>query len=230
MTRRLTQEEGIFAGGSSGMAVNGAVKFARENKLGKGKKLLVILPDGGNKYVSKIFNDDWMRENGFLDDEPGIGTVANILHLKGKRKIVTTTASAKVKDVISTLKELGISQLPVVEKGKLLGIVGEVDLLRHLVSGPRTASSTIESLIESDYATVTPDTKIELLQGVLADAKSAIVMERDTVVGIVTKIDLIEYLAKKTTESIPPASGRSARSGGEPKKKKKANGARERRA
>jgi cystathionine beta-synthase len=158
-----------------------------------------------------------MRENGFLDEEGGIGTVADLLHLKGKRKIVTTTSSAKVKDVIGTLKQLGISQLPVVEKGKLLGIVGEVDLLRHLVSGPRSAASTIDSLIESDYATVTPDTKIELLQGVLADAKSAIVMERDTVVGIVTKIDLIEYLAKKTTESIPPPPA---------KKKKKSNDAR----
>ena len=196
------------------------------------RSILVFLADAGQKYVSKIFNDDWMRENGFLDDEPGIGTVADLLHMKGKRKIVTTTSSAKVRDVIGTLKQLGISQLPVVEKGKLLGIVGEVDLLRHLVGGPRSAASTIESLIESDYATVTPDTKIELLQGVLADAKSAIVMERDTVVGIVTKIDLIEYLSKKTTESIPPPPAAKSDRAPAPKKKskKKANGARERRA
>src|SRR5205085_11574908 len=105
------------------------------------------------------------------------------------------------------------------------------DLLRHLVGGPRSAASTIEALIESDYATVTPDTKIELLQGVLADAKSAIVMEHDTVVGIVTKIDLIEYLAKKTTESIPPPALKADRAPSAKKKpKKKANGARERRA
>jgi cystathionine beta-synthase len=215
MTRDMTRLEGLFVGGSGGAAVAGAIKWARKKK--GPLKILVFLCDAGQKYVSKIFNDDWMRENGFLDEEGGIGTVADLLHLKGKRKIVTTTSSAKVKDVIGTLKQLGISQLPVVEKGKLLGIVGEVDLLRHLVSGPRSAASTIDSLIESDYATVTPDTKIELLQGVLADAKSAIVMERDTVVGIVTKIDLIEYLAKKTTESIPPPPA---------KKKKKSNDAR----
>ena len=158
-----------------------------------------------------------MRENGFLDEEPGLGVVADVLQMRGKRKIVTTTPQAKVKDVIATLKELGISQLPVVEKGKLRGVVGEIDLLRHLVSGGQKAStSTIASLVESDYATVTPDTKIELLQGVLADARAAIVMDRDAVVGIVTKIDLIEYLSKKSAEalSVPkPKAVKAARNG-----------------
>lgn len=201
MTRALTREEGLFVGGSGGAAVAGAVKWAMRRK--GPLKILVFLADSGNKYVSKIFNDDWMRENGFLDEEPGIGTVADILQLRKKRKPVTTTSNAKVKDVISTLKELGISQLPVVDKGKLKGIITEVDLLRHMVSGQKSQSSSIASLLESDYATVTPDTKIELLQGVLADARAAIVMEGESVVGIVTKIDLIEYLAKKNAE--PPA-------------------------
>ena len=203
MTRDMTRLEGLFVGGSGGAAVAGAVKWAKQQK--GPCKILVFLADAGQKYVSKIFNDDWMRENGFLDEEPGLGTVADILHMRGKRKTVTTTATAKVKDVIATLKHLGISQLPVVEKGKLRGVVGEVDLLRHLVSGNRGPNSTIAELIESDYATVTPDTKLELLQGVLADARAAIVMERDTVVGIVTNIDLIEYLAKKNVESLAVA-------------------------
>jgi cystathionine beta-synthase len=177
--------------------------------------------------VSKIFNDDWMRENGFLDDTPGIGVVGDILHMRNKRKIVTTTSSAKVKDVIMTLKQLGISQLPVVDKGKLKGIISEVDLLRHMVSGPKTAMSTIAPLLESDYATVTPDTKIELLQNVLADARAAIVTEDEAVVGIVTKIDLIEYLAKKSTETVSIKKTHKT-----PKQKpstRSVNGARERR-
>ncbi|MBS2018254.1 MAG: pyridoxal-phosphate dependent enzyme [Deltaproteobacteria bacterium] len=200
MTRDMTRLEGLFVGGSGGAAVAGAIKWAKQQK--GPCKILVFLADAGGKYVSKIFNDDWMRENGFLDEEPGLGTVADILQIRGKRKIVTTNPQAKVKDVIATLKHLGISQLPVVEKGKLRGVVGEVDLLRHLVTGNRGPSSTIAELVESDYATVTPDTKIELLQGVLADAKSAIVLDRDAVVGIVTKIDLIEYLAKKNAEAL----------------------------
>ena len=201
MTRDMTRLEGLFVGGSGGAAVAGAIKWAKTKK--GPLKLLVFLCDAGQKYVSKIFNDDWMRENGFLDEEPGLGVVGDVLQMRGKRKIVTTPPTAKVKDVIATLKQLGISQLPVVEKGKLRGVIGEIDLLRHLVSGGQKASgSTIAALVESDYATVTPDTKIELLQGVLADARAAIVMDSESVVGILTKIDLIEYLSKKSAEAI----------------------------
>jgi cystathionine beta-synthase len=113
----------------------------------------------------------------------------------------------------------------VVEKGKLRGVIGEIDLLRHLVSGGQKASgSTIAALVESDYATVTPDTKIELLQGVLADARAAIVMDSESVVGILTKIDLIEYLSKKSAEAIalPKLKPKPAKA----KKKTAKNGAR----
>ncbi len=113
--------------------------------------------------------------------------------------MVTADAGARVRDVIDTMKRHGISQLPVLEQGKLRGMVQEVDLLRHLVKGSGTLDSSIADLIESDYATVTPSTKVELLKGVLNDAKIAIVLERDSVVGVVTKIDLIDYLAEKAT-------------------------------
>jgi cystathionine beta-synthase len=85
-----------------------------------------------------------------------------------------------------------------VEDGsKLRGIVHEVDMLRHLVTGHGTLDSSISSLVESDYATVTPSTKIELLKGVLSDAKLAIVLDHESVTGVITKIDLIDYLAQK---------------------------------
>src|SRR6185295_20077924 len=101
MTRDLTRLEGLFVGGSGGAAVAGALKWAREH--GKaGQKVLVFLCDGGNKYVSKIFNDDWMRENGFLDEQPGLGTVRDLLAGK-PANIVTASPSEKVRDVISTL-------------------------------------------------------------------------------------------------------------------------------
>ncbi len=194
MTRDLVRLEGLYVGGSSGAAVAGAIKYAQMT--GKKQNILVLLPDSAQKYLSKIFNDDWMRENGFLDEQPGLGTVRDLL-LGKAGAIVSANPSDRVRDVIATLKSLGISQLPVIESGKLKGIVAEVDLLRHLVSGAGTLDSPIASLIESDYATVTPETKIELLQQVLADAKMAIVTERDGVVGIITKIDLIDFLAKR---------------------------------
>ena len=203
MTRDLTRLEGLFVGGSGGAAVAGAIKYAQARK--KKEKILVFLCDAGQKYVSKIFNDDRMRENGFMDDQPGLGTVRDILAAAPKREIVTAPTSAKVRDVIDTLKRLNISQLPIVENGKLKGLVGEVDLLRHLVSGRGSLESSVADLVEGDYATVTPETKIELLQGVLSDAKAAIVQDRDELVGIVTKIDVIDFLSKHpASDSQPP--------------------------
>jgi cystathionine beta-synthase len=119
---------------------------------------------------------------------------------------VTASPASKVRDVIAKMKQMSISQLPVVEKGKLRGIVAEVDLLRHLVNGMKTLDSPIGDLAEGDYATVTMDTKIELVQSALADAKVAIVTDREEVKGIVTKIDLIDFLAKHGG----PAAGQSA--------------------
>lgn len=194
MTRDLLHREGIFVGGSAGAAVIGAIKYAKMT--GKKENILVLLPDSAQKYLSKIFNDDWMRENGFLDEEPSLGTVRDLLARK-PASVVSAKPSDKVRDVVSSLKSHGISQLPVIDNGKLRGVVAEVDLLRHLVSGEGTLESPIESLIEGDYATVTPDTKIELVQGLLNDAKVALVTEKDQVVGIVTKIDLIDFLAER---------------------------------
>jgi cystathionine beta-synthase len=198
MTRDLVRLEGLFVGGSGGAAVAGAIKYAKQS--GKKENILVLMPDAASKYISKIFNDEWMRENGFLEEEKGgLGTVRELL-LGKSSQVVTTHMNATVRDVIDTLKSRGISQLPVVDgDGKLRGIVHEVDLLRHLVAAGGTLDSTIQNLVESDYATVTTSTKIELLKGVLGDAKLALVLEKDSVVGVITKIDLIDYLAQKAT-------------------------------
>jgi cystathionine beta-synthase len=215
MTRDLTRCEGLFVGGSGGAAVAGAVKYAhamvehgqamvQDNAGGqRPARIVVFLADGGHKYLSKIFNDDWMRENGFLEDSPGIGTVRDML--QGKRAPVIAHPHAKLREVIDQMTKLSISQLPVVDAGKMCGIVAEVDLLRALVSGGKTLESPIAEVVEDDYATVTPNTKIELLQGVLADAKVAIVEEGDEVVGIVTKIDLIDFLAKHSAQGASPS-------------------------
>src|SRR3954465_10685737 len=183
MTRDLVRLEGLFVGGSGGAAVAGAIKYARQS--GRKENILVLLPDAASKYISKIFNDDWMRENGFLEEEKGLGTVRDLLAGKASGNAVTAKADATVRQVIETMKKHGISQLPVLEGTKLRGMVHEVDLLRHLVQGGGTLESTIADLVESDYATVTPATKVELLKGVLSETKIAIVLEKDAVIGVI---------------------------------------------
>jgi cystathionine beta-synthase len=162
------------------------------------------LPDGAAKYLSKVFNDEWLRENGFLEGRPGLGVVGDLL---GRRERILFTADAgdRVRDVIAAMKENGISQMPVMQAGELIGIVTEVALLRYLASGEYTLSTSVGPLAEGDYATVTPQTRIELLQNLLVDARMAIVLDGKKLLAVITKIDLIEYLAKKHgSGSIPP--------------------------
>jgi cystathionine beta-synthase len=194
-TRDLVRLEGLYVGGSCGAAVAGALKYAAQTQ--KKENILVILPDSAGKYLSKIFNDDWMRENGFLENT-GLGVVADLLKMKSE-EIITAQPSDRVRDVIARMKAHGISQLPVVQDGKLVGAVAEVDLLRYLVSGEHSLDSAVGVLAESDYATVSPRTSIENLQGLLNDARMAIVTDGATIAGVVTKIDMIDFLARRAS-------------------------------
>lgn len=195
--RDLLRLEGLYVGGSAGAAVAGAIKYARQS--GAKKNILVVLPDSAAKYLSKIYNDEWMRENGFLDDEPGLGTVRDLLRNKGVDEVITARAEDRVRDVIARMKAHGISQLPIMKEGRLLGAVAEVDMLRYLVSGEHSLDSPVEPLVESDYATVSLETRIENVQGLLNDARMAIALDEGKIVGIVTKIDLIDYLARRAS-------------------------------
>jgi cystathionine beta-synthase len=196
MTRDLVRMEGLFVGGSCGAAVAGAIKYAKAS--GRKENILVMLADGASKYISKIFNDDWMRENGFLDDEsPGLGTVKDLLtHKGGPAKVETATSKDSILTVVNKLKTFGISQLPVVDDDRLRGLIHESDLLKALVSG-KTQDTPIAEMIESDYATVTLATKVELLKNVMNDAKIVLVMDGANIVGLISKIDLIDFLAQR---------------------------------
>ena len=175
----------------------GAIKYAEMSK--RKENILVLLPDGAQKYLSKIFDDKWMRENGFLDEPDPLGTVAELLRAKKQRPLVRTQLGEKVRDVIGLMRDNGVSQMPVMDKGgqRLAGIVAEVDLLKHLVEGEGGLDALIDALVESDYATVTPATRVHLLRNIFNDAAIVVVEERDTIVGVITKIDLIEFLAER---------------------------------
>ena len=193
-TRELVRREGVYCGGSGGAAVAGAIKYAE--MVGKKMNIVVLLPDSAQKYLSKIFDDNWMRQNGFLDPDP-IGTVAQLLAAKGPGSVITADASDKVRDVITKMKAHGISQLPVLRSGKLAGIVAELDILRHMVDAGASADDAVEKLVEADFATVAPNTRIALVSDLFAQGGIVVVLDGDRIVGVVTKIDLIDYLAKR---------------------------------
>ncbi len=196
MTRELVRQEGLFCGGSCGAAVAGAIRYAEQ--LGNEKKnIVVLLPDSAQKYLSKIFDDTWMRSNGFLDEEDPLGTVRDLLGSKPKRLVVSAKKGDTLRNVIGLMKEHGISQVPVLDEGRLSGLVSELDLLNFLLANPGQMEGAVDELVEADYATVTSDTKVKLLKTIFNDAKLVCVLDRDDLVGVITKIDLIEYLASR---------------------------------
>ncbi len=194
MTRRLVREEGLFCGGSSGAVVAGAVKYLRGlPDAGSGLRVAVILPDSGSRYLSKIFSDDWMREHGFLEME--LGTVGDLVRAK-TIPLVTARRTDAVSDVIAKMKQYDVSQLPVLEEGRLVGMISEVDLLHYLLDGSRRPADPIQPIIDPAPPAVGPDSPIDTLADVFLSANAAVVVDHGAVVGIVTKIDVIDHLAK----------------------------------
>ena len=195
-TRQLVREEGIFCGGSCGAAVAGAIRYAEH--LSEPKNILVLLPDSAQKYLSKIFDDKWMTENGFLEEPDPLGQVADMLRGRADRPVIAIRRQDSIGQAIALLKNHGVSQLPVMDEGRLAGLVSELDLLNWLLAHPGQLDHTVSDLVEADYATVTQETKVKLLRTIFNDAKVVCVLEGDSLIGVITKIDLIDYLATRT--------------------------------
>jgi cystathionine beta-synthase len=196
--RRLAREEGLLAGGSSGAAVHVAVQVARE--LGKGKTVLVPLPDGGRAYISKLFSDEWMRDNGFPVGSGDQLAGATVKDLLGRRKneVISARKTDKVEAVVKKLKEHDISQMPVVDPdGRVIGMIHEYDLLQFLIEGKHRLTEVVEPLVQPLQGVVGPETPIGRLRNIFNDDHVAVVKEGDRVTGIVTKIDLIEFLGER---------------------------------
>ena len=195
MARRLTREEGIFAGGSSGGAVHVAAGLARE--LGRNSTIIVILPDSGAIYLSKFFNDDWMKDNGFFEPTSEEASVRDLMRGKS-HNLHTCTPDEQLGPVIVRLKREGISQMPVIGKnGDPVGMVHEIDLLGAIVDGKASRDDRVESLIKPLEGIIHPDASIEQLRQIFAQDNVAVVVTGGKVVGIITKIDLIDYLSRR---------------------------------
>ena len=194
--RRLAREEGIFAGGSSGTAVFGALQVAKE--LGPGKIVVVIICDSGDRYLSKCYDDDWMKDMGFLGPEQLLGTVREVLRFKGGG-VEFAQPDETLASVAKRMSELGISQMPVAGTGKggPLKMIHEVDLLQSLVDNQHTPMDTVEHAAAILEGQVGIDDSLSAVQSVFDEQNVAVVVEDGGVTGVISKIDVIEYLASR---------------------------------
>ena len=195
--RQLVRQEGIFAGGSSGSALAGAIKYCR--KLPVDRLPVVILPDSGSRYLSKFYDDKWMREFGFLSMEFGETALGDLLLAKMDRGLKTAALGDSIRKVVASMHQHSISQMPVVGKdGALAGLIEEVDLLNHILEKhEHNQDETIDSLVQNAGAVFPPETSLEEAMPSLTAGYAFIVVENSRPTGILTKIDVLDYVAGK---------------------------------
>ncbi|SFC13407.1 cystathionine beta-synthase [Streptomyces aidingensis] len=205
MTRRLAREEGLLVGGSCGMAVVAALEAARG--LGPDDVVVVLLPDGGRGYLSKIFNDEWMADYGFLEEgEPELRT-GDVLRRKagGMPEFVHMHPDETVGQAIDVLREYGVSQMPVVKPGaghpdvmaaEIVGSVVERDLLDALFARRATLDDALEQHLSAPLPQVGSGEPVADLMAALRTADAAIVLVEGRPRGVVSRQDLLSFLAQ----------------------------------
>ncbi|GER80730.1 MAG: pyridoxal-phosphate dependent enzyme [Anaerolineae bacterium CFX3] len=196
--RQLVRQEGIFAGGSSGSALAGAMKYCR--KLPADRLSVVVFPDSGSRYLSKFYDDKWMREFGFLSTELGEMTLGDILLAKPGKMLLTAALGDSIRRVVTVMRQHSISQMPVVgADGTLVGLIEEVDVLNHMLAGHAGHShdEPMDELVQNAGAVFPPETSLEQAMPSLAAGFALIVVEDSRPVGILTKIDVLDYVAGK---------------------------------
>ncbi len=200
MTRRLAREEGLLVGGSCGMAVVAALEVAR--RAGPDDVVVVLLPDGGRGYLSKIFNDSWMARYGFLDNSGAEPTVADALASKpgGLPELVHVHPTETVRDAIDYMREYGVSQLPVLKAeppvvtGEVAGSIAERDLLDALFTGQAHLHDTIERHMGDPLPMIGGGQPVSEAVGLLEKSDAALVLVDGKPKGVLTRQDLLSHL------------------------------------
>jgi cystathionine beta-synthase len=202
MTRRLAREEALLVGGSCGMATVAALAVAAE--AGPDDVVVVLLPDGGRGYLSKIFNDDWMADYGFLSTSVE-SSVGDVLTRKGAQlpTFVHVHPSEAVRQAIDILREYGVSQMPVVKEeppvmaAEVVGSVVERDLLDALFTGRATLSDSLEKHMSAPLPMIGAGEPVSAALKALEQADAAVVLDDGKPCGIVTRQDLLGFLSTR---------------------------------
>ncbi len=204
MARRAVREEGVLIGGSCGSALVGALEVAK--RVPEDKVIVVLLPDSGRSYLSKVFNDAWMHDQGFTERFPTHPRVKDLLHThdgKSRPPFITVRIDDPVSEAIDRLHAHGISQMPVVGSGSdsvIIGSLQERTLLDKIFKNPEIVSASVEQVMDAPLPTVTIDEEVENIFPLFSAVSPALIVEEDGLpVAIISRTDLLEFVARQRT-------------------------------
>jgi cystathionine beta-synthase len=190
-TRRLALEEGIFVGNSAGAAMKGLLQL--KEHFSPEDVVVVLFHDSGSRYVGKMFNDDWMRERGYLDDE--ITTAADLIKDHSDKPLVTVRTEELVSHAIDRLRKYKISQIPVVDISGFVGSVDETDLFRSYVEDKDIADKPIKDVMGRPYPIVKASTSLEEISKLIGKDNQAVLVDLgEGKYHIITKHDIISSI------------------------------------
>ena len=194
MARKLSREEGLFVGWSSGSAVHGALEYAREH-LKKDDIMVILLPDHGTRYLAKVYNDQWMKDHGFLETR-AFGTARDIIvQRNGKDSLITVNKSAKIAEAISVLNREGIDQIPVTDNGHFVGSISSATLLEKIIQDPQLQKKQVGEVMDKPMLFVAPDSTLDVLSSLLnKDNKAVLVRDSEEKVHIITQHDVLKAM------------------------------------
>ncbi len=191
MARRISKEEGIFVGYSSGSALQGIMQL--KNNFKKGDVVVVVFCDHGSRYVGKVYNDQWMMERGFLD----VKTFKDIVNGRSAKRLVTISPDNSVSEAVELMKKYDIEHIPVMNGEGPLGAVSENGLFQKIFNDPELKNCTIEKVMEKPYPVISFDTPVERIGSLINKENGAVLAKDDKGdFHIVTKYDVIQSLAK----------------------------------
>lgn len=192
MTRDIARKEGIFAGNSAGSAIAGLLQL--KDKLKPEDVVVVIFHDHGSRYMGKMYNEDWLRERGFLKDEKL--TARSILAKRSNQEVVTLDCEKTITEAINIMKTLSISQLPVTQQGMVIGKVTESNILDSLLENPSLKSSPVKEIMTASLPFVDLNTSIDKISSMINKDNSAVLVEDEQgKFEIITQYDIIEAIS-----------------------------------
>lgn len=191
MTREVALKEGIFAGNSTGSAVAGVLQL--KHMFREGDVVVVVFPDHGSRYMGKMYNEDWLRERGFLKDEKM--TAKDIISKKERQEIITIDCEKTVLEAINMIKSLNISQIPVTQKGMVIGKITESDILDALLENPSLKSHPIQNITTTPFPFVDVNTSIDRISAMINKDNIAVLVEDQGNIEIITQYDIINAIS-----------------------------------